>query len=90
MPARILGACLRWWHGTTDPPSVNLCNPDFTLILRDKNSKIIYGLTATADSRGSRNASPANTDYSKAQVYVAQGVTSLGINPAQPASCRGQ
>jgi len=74
----------------TDPPTVNLCNPHFALILRDRNNKIIYGLTATADEPSFEEHFPPATDYRAAQVYVVQGVESLGMNSAATTSCRTQ
>jgi hypothetical protein len=74
----------------SDPASVNLCNPDFNLILRDEDGKIIYGMTTTKDEPVFEGRFPDNTDYSKSEAFVVQGVFTLGQASGTRASCRAQ
>jgi hypothetical protein len=75
----------------TEPPATPPCSPDFNLILRDKKSKIIYGLRTTASTPTFEERFPAAADYSKAEVYVVQGADAMvSIDVAAAASCGGR
>jgi hypothetical protein len=72
----------------TDPPNAKLCNPDFTLILRDKDNNIIYGMTTTKNGPTFEERFPAATDYTRGEAYVVQGVFTLWPASGARSSCR--
>jgi hypothetical protein len=74
----------------SNPDRVNLCNPDFNLILRNKDNKIIYGMTTTKGEPTFEERFPDTTDYTKTEAYVVQGVFTLGHASGARASCRSQ
>jgi hypothetical protein len=74
----------------TDPSTVTLCNPQFSLILRDQNNKIIYGVRSLQNEPTFAERVPAATDWSKAAVYLLQGVFTLGAPSGARASCRAR
>jgi hypothetical protein len=73
-----------------EPPGARLCHPEFYLILRDRRHKIIYGAWGRGPEPAFDGRFPAAADYSRAEAYVVQGMSStLGLGPAGPvASCR--
>ncbi len=74
----------------SNPDRVNLCNPDFNLILRNNDNKIIYGMTTTKGEPTFEERFPDTTDYTKTEAYVVQGVFTLGHASGARASCRSQ
>lgn len=72
----------------SDPARTDLCNPDFNLILRDKDNKIIYGMTTTKSEPTFEGRFPDTADYRKAEAYVVQGVFTIGPASGPRASCR--
>jgi hypothetical protein len=74
----------------SDPASVNLCNPDYNLILRDREDEIVYGMTTTKGEPTFEGRFPDTADYTKSEAYVVQGVFTLGQASGTRASCRSQ
>jgi hypothetical protein len=73
----------------TDPVGAGLCAPAASLILRDRNGAIIYGMTGRiiADRVEFELALPKATDRDKITVAIAQGQPALSLNPVATAAC---
>jgi hypothetical protein len=74
----------------TDPAGAPLCAPAASLILRDKNGKIIYGMNGRimADQVTFELALPEAADRNNITIEIAQGKPTLSLlNPAAAAAC---
>jgi hypothetical protein len=68
----------------TEPPNASLCDPQATLIIRDKQGKIVSAYERPVD-RGFfsvRFSYPPVTDDTKFETYIRQGGTGIGVGAA--------
>ncbi|GAA2845504.1 hypothetical protein Acy02nite_46970 [Actinoplanes cyaneus] len=74
---------------TTDPANTALCSPTASLILRDSNGKIIYGMTGQIrdDQVSFELAVPKATDRSTISVAIALGQPALTLDSVPTAAC---
>jgi hypothetical protein len=72
----------------SDPASATLCHPRFYLVLRDRTGKIVFGASTVESEPVFDERVPAGVDWSRAEISVVLGVTTLGDPSGSRLSCR--